>query len=59
MKREDLRKAADHIREAMAMSESKAWSLKGGGHVEAAVWSAGVGYGLMEALRILGEDLGL
>lgn len=59
MRKEDLRKAADHIREAMAMSESKGRSLKKDGDVEAALWSMGVGYGLMEALRILGEDLGL
>ena len=59
MRKKDLMKAADHIREEMEMSESMSRSYDGDGRDEAALWSAGVGYGLMEALRILGEDLGL
>ena len=59
MRKEDLRKAANHIREEMGMLESRSRSYDGDGRDEVALWSAGVVYGLMEALRILGEDLGL
>lgn len=55
---EELRKAVGHIRERKAMAESDYRTLKEE-YASETLWAGGVAYGLMEALRILEEDIGL